>query len=176
MKCDAVPAAGEPELCDTEIEKRLIGEEGGEIIIDGVKIVIPERALDNKIEITVERVDNAPGEPGFYPVSPAYKIGPEDTVFLKDIFVIIPYSQELIPKEGKELTEKEEVNKEKDIKVFKLSKENSNWEELPSTVDADEKSATGITSSFSYFQAGIAASETSGNKNSDSGCSCGIIK
>ena len=180
LDCTAIPLESEEERCADELDNdcdgetdeeceveddNIVGFDGGIVKGDGIEIVIPEGALIEEVEITVELVDNAPIEPIYYPVSPAYKLGPSGTKFKKSAIIIIRYNSSLI-------SENRSAN---EMKIYRLPENAKNWESLESElIDIQNSTITSLTKELSYFQAGLSGLENIETEN-DAGCSCGLL-
>jgi len=78
----------------------VVGPEGGQFELDGVRLSIPPRALAGSVELRLTVGDlGAPELAERVRVSRVYRLLPEETRFLVPVRVTVPYAAELIPPE-----------------------------------------------------------------------------
>lgn len=125
-----------------------VGQDGGTVEVtdpgsplDGVMVEIPEGALDDDALITIETVDEVPPTPDvFNPIGPTVKLGPSDTSFNEPVTITIPIDPNTIPSHGQ-------------ILLLIFNKSENRWEYVPSFLNIEKGTISGIVTHFTDAQA-----------------------
>lgn len=107
------------------------------------KVVIPEDALEEEVEVEVGTFTVVPE--GADLSSVMVYLGPPGTTFSEPVEVTVSYDPDNLPVGVAE----------EDLVMLRYDEETSEWEELPSTVNTEENTVTGLTTRFSGFGAGV---------------------
>ncbi len=134
------PSAFQVQVNSTET----VGSGGGVVTDDetGASVLIPEGALDSDVDIEVGTFSEVPE--GADLAGLMIYLGPAGTTFNEPVEVTVSYDPDNLP----------DGVAEEDLVLLRFDEADGAWEELPSTVDTDEKTVTGLTTRFSGFAAG----------------------
>ena len=107
------------------------------------KVTIPENALEEEVEIEVGTFTVVPAGADLSGVM--VYLGPPGTTFSEPVEVTVSYDPDNLPVGVAE----------EDLVMLRYDEDSSEWEELPSTVNTEEQTITGLTTRFSGFGAGV---------------------
>ncbi len=107
------------------------------------KVTIPENALEEEVEVEVGTFTVVPE--GADLSSVMVYLGPPGTTFSEPVEVTVSYDPDNLPVGVAE----------EDLVMLRYDEDTSEWEELPSTVNTEENTVTGLTTRFSGFGAGV---------------------
>lgn len=112
----------------------------------GIKVEIPNGALDDTTTITIDKISNPPALPDTIKgVGSAYHFGPDGLEFESPVVVTLPYTDEDLKNAGI-------LNVEK-LKIFYYSTTIGKWQQLQVlSIDKQAKLITVSVDHFSYFQ------------------------
>ena len=136
---------GRPGGVQVQVNSTNIVGSGGGVLTDdetGASVQIPEDALDEDVEIEIGTFQVVPE--GANLAGLMIYLGPAGTTFSEPVEVTVSYDPDNLP----------EGVAEEDLVLLRYDEGDATWEELPSTVDTDEKTVTGVTTRFSGFAAG----------------------
>ncbi|PIR15374.1 MAG: hypothetical protein COV48_14730, partial [Elusimicrobia bacterium CG11_big_fil_rev_8_21_14_0_20_64_6] len=121
---------------------------------DGAAVAVPEGALSEDLEITVDKGDENEDkeqksvqrkDKKITAVSEEVQYGPEGTTFIVPVTLTLPYDANLIAAQGV---------KEDSLKVYYWNPTLKDWEAMTSIVDKKSKTVSAQTTHFSGYQVG----------------------
>lgn len=118
----------------------LIDATGGTITKGDVTLVIPEGAVEEAINISINPVD-LPQNSNFVNAGNFYRIGPDNQQFLKDVTITMNYKPHILPAD---LSESE-------ITIWTAKEYSFSWQSMPSTLDKQNFTVSTTTNHFSLF-------------------------
>jgi hypothetical protein len=141
-------------LADPEPAARLVEASEGASVgrDDGTGVDVPEGALTSDTEITVAKADEADDgqekqakrqERKIKPASNEVEYGPEGTVFLKPVTLVLAYDPAALVSQGID---------ENTLKVHYWNPHAKDWEALASVVDKAARTVSAQTNHFSVYQ------------------------
>ncbi|MFZ4451338.1 chitobiase/beta-hexosaminidase C-terminal domain-containing protein [Salibacterium aidingense] len=124
---------------EKEIVSEVMGAEGGTLILDGAELFLPEGAVENPVEITIEKVENHPAQETV--ISDIFNFQKETEDFFSiPVTITLPYN-------------KEEMEEENMLPVLTWFNEDSGeWEKLDNMhVDNEKETVSGEINHFTVF-------------------------
>ncbi|HEY0840440.1 MAG TPA: hypothetical protein VGD74_09670 [Vulgatibacter sp.] len=156
------PAENRP-IDQTEVKKE-IGAEGGRVEHpSGAAVVIPEGALERVVEISVQGIDAPAGAPGVA-VGQGFLLGPEGTLFLVPVDVVVPFDAGIVS------SQKLDASKGQ---VFIAPRGSSDFEALETIVDLGASRLVGKTTHFSQVVPMMPTADPGAGGSGGSGASGG---